>query len=149
MADPGAADVLPGWSHAGLLSVAARADAVRLRALGEALIPALDPIEVLESRTGLVMLPMRDTARGAAFHLGEVLVAQAHVRARGARGYGVRRGRDLEAAMAMALVDLAAALGVARDRCAAFLAQEAAAQAAADEATLRRVEATRVEMETF
>lgn len=140
---------LPGWPHDALLSVLARADAARLKALAEPLIALLPQIAVRENRTGLVMLPMRDTAQGTHFHLGEVLMSEARIAAGGIEGYGMRRGRDLEAAMAMAVVDLAAALGAAPDAIARFLDAEAAAQAEADRETLRRIEATRVEMETF
>ncbi len=131
------------------LDTLARARPDALKALGDRLIGALEPIEVIESRTGLVMLPMRDTAEGTAFHLGEVLVSEAHVRAGGTDGYGVRRGRDLEAAMAMALVDLALSLNVEPDACRDFLADEARALRQADDDALRKVEATRVNMETF
>lgn len=140
---------LPAWGHDALLSTLARADAGRLKAFAEPLIADLPGIEVLENRTGLVMLPMRDTAQGTHFHLGEVLMSEARISAGGQEGYGMRRGRDLEAAMAMALVDLAVALGVLHGACAAFLAAEAEAQQDADLDTLRRVEATRVDMETF
>lgn len=140
---------LPGWPHDALLSVLARADAARLKALAEPLIALLPQIAVRENRTGLVMLPMRDTAQGTHFHLGEVLMSEARIAAGGIEGYAMRRGRDLEAAMAMAVVDLAAALGAAPDAIARFLDAEAAAQAEADRETLRRIEATRVEMETF
>jgi alpha-D-ribose 1-methylphosphonate 5-triphosphate synthase subunit PhnG len=51
--------------------------------------------------------------------------------------------------MAMALVDLCIVLGLRHDACAAFVEAEAQSQAAEDEATLKRVEATRVDMETF
>ncbi|MDP5085215.1 MAG: phosphonate C-P lyase system protein PhnG [Yoonia sp.] len=135
--------------HGEMLSTLARADAGRIKAFAETLIDDLGEITVVESRTGLVMLPMRDTAGGTAFHLGEVLVSEAHISQGGTIGYGMRRGRDLEAAMAMALIDLAAACGSGADACAAFCAQEAAAQAEQDRQTLRRVEATRVDMETF
>lgn len=131
------------------LSTLARADATRLKAFSETLIGDLGEIEVVQSRTGLVMLPMRDTAQGTVFHLGEVLVSEAHIRSGDAQGYGMVRGHDLEQSMAMALVDLACALNVQADACGAFLAKEAAALAAADTDTLRRVEATRVDMETF
>ena len=142
-------ETLPGWGHDALLSTLARADAARLKAFAELLIADLPRIEVLENRTGLVMLPMRDTAQGTHFHLGEVLMSEARISAGGQEGYGMRRGRDLEAAMAMALVDLAVALGVSHDPCAAFLAAEARAHQDADCNTLRRIEATRVDMETF
>jgi len=131
------------------LSVLARADDVRLKGFAETLIPDLSDIEVLQSRSGLVMLPIRDTAGGVAFHLGEVLMSEAHIRKGDAQGYGMRRGHDLEASMAMALIDLALASDVRADDCAGFCDAEAKAQNEADEATLRRVEATRVNMETF
>ncbi|AJE45789.1 phosphonate C-P lyase system protein PhnG [Celeribacter indicus] len=135
--------------HGDTLSILARADAEALKSFAERLLPRLDPIDVLANRTGLVMLPMRDTAQGTAFHLGEVLMSEAHVRMAGHDGYGMRRGRDLEAAMAMALVDLALDAGRAVADCTAFVAEQAQIQMAEDEATLRRVEATRVDMETF
>lgn len=140
-------------SHSDILGVLARAEAEPLKDFAEKLLPALGEIDVLQSRSGLVMLPMRDTAQGTAFHLGEVLVSEAHIRMAGREadheGYGMRRGRDLEAAMAMALVDLALDAGVATDDCSAFLAAQAKRQSAEDGATLRRIEATRVDMETF
>jgi alpha-D-ribose 1-methylphosphonate 5-triphosphate synthase subunit PhnG len=140
---------LSGWTHAQQLDVLARADATRIKAFAEPLIADLREITVIENRTGLVMLPMRDTAQGTHFHLGEVLVSEAHVSAGGQEGYGMRRGRDLEAAMAMAVVDLAIALGHAPKACDDFLSTEARAQSEADTETLRKVEATRVDMETF
>ncbi|MEL6807904.1 MAG: phosphonate C-P lyase system protein PhnG [Pseudomonadota bacterium] len=131
------------------LSTLARADAARLKSFAETLIPHLGEIDVLQSRSGLVMLPMRDTAGGVAFHLGEVLMSEAHIRSGAVDGYGMRRGHDLEAAMAMALVDVALATGVHGDACAAFCDREASRLEAEDRETLRRVEATRVNMETF
>ncbi len=142
-------DTISGWGHDALLATLARADAARLKSFAEPLIAGLPPIDVLDNRTGLVMLPMRDTAQGTHFHLGEVLMSEARITANGQEGYGMRRGRDLEAAMAMALVDLAIALGVSKPACAAFLDAEAKAQTDADRETLCRVEATRVNMETF
>lgn len=137
--------------HAAALDTLARMDAGRLKAEAEALLPELGAVEVIRSRTGLVMLPMRDTVEGTDFHLGEVLVAEAHVRLAGhdAEGYGMIVGRDLERAMAMALIDAARTAGIATGRIAAVLAEAAAETAAAEDALLRRVAATRVEMETF
>lgn len=143
---PGA---LAGIGHADLLQTLARADQAAICALAEEVLIALGTPEVLANRTGLVMLPMRDTAGGTNFHLGEVLVSEAHIRAQGHEGYGMRRGRDLEAAMAMAVLDLAVACGVAHGPIAAFVTAEAKAQAAEDTTTLRAIEATRVDMETF
>ncbi|MDX8352533.1 phosphonate C-P lyase system protein PhnG [Cognatiyoonia sp. IB215182] len=146
MPDPQSLDAYP---HETLLSVLARADADRLKAFAETLIAKLDTIDVLENRTGLVMLPMQDTAQGTNFHLGEVLVSEARIAALGQEGYGMRRGRDLEAAMAMAVIDLSVAAGIAHGPCADFVTAEQAAQVQADHDVLRRVEATRVDMETF
>lgn len=135
--------------RAALLDALALARPEGLKALAEDVLPALGRVEVVRSRTGLVMLPMRDTVRGTAFHLGEVLVAEAHIRAAGEEGYGMVVGRDLERAMAMAVLDAAWAAGMRRDEVAAFAEAEAARRDAEDDALLRRVEATRVEMETF
>ena len=139
----------PPLDHGQLLDVLARADATRLKALAETLLPLLGAVEVVQSRTGLVMLPMRDTVQGTDFHLGEVFVAEAHLRATGGEGYCMIVGRDLERAMAMAVVDAAIACFGQTPAISAFLQSEAAAQAAADTECLRAIEATRVDMETF
>ena len=135
--------------HGAALSILARARRVPLSELAESLIDALGEIDVINSRTGLVMLPMTDTVQGTDFHLGEVLVAEAHIRACGVTGYGMVTGRDLERAMAMAVIDAAGARGLAASAIAALLDAEATHQAAEDATTLRAVAATRVEMETF
>lgn len=136
-------------AHRRLLETLARSDAGRIKAFAEELLRELGAVEVLESRSGLVMLPMRDTIRSVDFHLGEVLVAEAHVKLAGVEGYGMVVGRDLEHAMAMALIDAAAFAGLAQKRIGAFVDVQAAMIAETDETTLRGVEATRVEMETF
>lgn len=137
------------FSHEEALSILARADATALKALGEDLVTGLPEVEVVHSRTGLVMLPMRDTAKGTAFHMGEVLVSEAHIRHGTHEGYGLRKGLDLEASMAMALVDIALATGTNLDMCHEFLRITDAQHRDADTETLRRIEATRVDMETF
>ena len=142
---------LEAMDHGAFLSVLARADDAALKAEAEALLPALGPVEVIASRTGLVMMPMRETVQGTDFHLGEVLVAEAHLRLtdHAVEGYGMVTGRDLERAMAMAVLDGAYQAGITLERVVAFAAGQAATQADADEATLRAIAATRVEMETF
>jgi alpha-D-ribose 1-methylphosphonate 5-triphosphate synthase subunit PhnG len=132
-----------------LLSTLARAESGAVKAFVEDLIPALEPIAVLVNRTGLAMLPMEETTRGEAFYLGEVLLSEAHVRAAGAEGYAACLGRDLEQALAIALLDAAYASGRERERIAAFVAAQAAALAAEDLALGNQVERTRVELETF
>jgi len=135
--------------HSSHLSILARSGAEAIKPFAETLIPLLGDVEVLKSQTGLVMLPMRDTAQGTAFHLGEALVSEAHITCGDIEGYGMRRGRDLEAAMAMALIDAALQSGVAIVECQAFLDAQQRTQAAEDHARLCQVEATRVDMETF
>lgn len=131
------------------LSVLARAPAGDVKSFAEMLIPELDAIEVLRNRTGLVMLPMRDTAQGALFYVGEALVAEAHVRIAGGEGYAACLGRDLEQALAIALIDAAMTAGIAHERIVAFVSQQQVALAAADAALLAQVAQTKVEMETF
>jgi alpha-D-ribose 1-methylphosphonate 5-triphosphate synthase subunit PhnG len=138
-------------SHAHRLDTLARADDAALKAMAEALLPALGEIEVVQSRTGLVMLPMRDTVATTDFHLGEVLVAEAHIRLPGTtiEGYGMVTGRDLQRAMAMAVIDAAAMAEKDTARIAQFIAAHAERGRQADAERLRAVEATRVDMETF
>lgn len=140
-------------SQADILGILCRAPAAEVKTFADALLPDLGPVEVLYNRTGLVMQPMRDPAQGALFYLGEVLVSEAHIRLTGAagcpEGYAACLGRDLQQALAIALLDAAAVGGLARERLGAFVAQQTAVLAAADEVLLRQVEATRAEMETF
>ncbi|EIE50381.1 hypothetical protein C357_13447 [Citreicella sp. 357] len=136
---------IPGDS--GMLSGLARA-APEVRKAA-ALSPDLGAVGVIRSRTGLGMLPMRDTVQGGDFDLGDVLVAGAHVRAAGGDGYGMTVGRDLERAMAMALPDAGGLADVARGRVTAFAARRAAAQTQTDSDTLSRVNPTRVEAQTL
>ena len=139
-----------GSSHSEALSVLARSEPKRLKALAERLLENLGDINVIANRTGLVMVPMRDTVENVDFHLGEVLVSEAHITdAAGAVGYGMITGRDLERAMAMAVVDLAMATGIGNAEIEALLDGERSRLAAIDDDRMRRVEATRVEMETF
>jgi len=144
-------DAAANDGHRSSLETLSRAEPSRLKAEAEAVLPLLGNLDVLQSRTGLVMLPMRDTVQETDFHLGDVLVAEAHVRLSdyGIEGYGLVVGRDLERAMAMAVLDAAWAAGIATGRIETFLTREARAIAADETAVLRRVEATRVEMETF
>jgi alpha-D-ribose 1-methylphosphonate 5-triphosphate synthase subunit PhnG len=128
------------FSQSEYLTILTHAPAPAVKALAETVIPHLGSIQVLLNRTGLVMLPYTDTAQGARFHLGEVLVSESHVRIeRGDQGYAVCTGHDLKQSLAIALLD----------EILAFVAEQARAQAEADTALLRSVEATRVEMETF
>lgn len=93
------------FEHADLPELLARADVAGLAAFAESVLPALGKVEVVHGRTGLLTLPMRGMMQGADFHPGEVLVAEVQIRAGGAEGCGRSVGRDLERAMAMAVVD--------------------------------------------
>lgn len=140
-----------GPDHAAILNILARARPERLKALAETVLEAMDGgITVVANRTGLVMVPMRDTVENVDFHLGEVLVSEAHITdAAGHAGYGMVTGRDLERAMAMAVIDLRLAAGGQDQAIADFLAEEKRHLQSEDDLRMRQVEATRVEMETF
>ncbi|WP_291419496.1 phosphonate C-P lyase system protein PhnG [Devosia sp.] len=139
-----------GPDQGAMLGILARARPERLKALAETLLESMGEIAVLTNRTGLVMVPMRDTVENVDFHLGEVLVSEAHITdAAGHIGYGMVTGRDLERAMAMAVVDLRIATRGEEPVTKDFLSEERAHLVAEDEKRMRQVEATRVEMETF
>lgn len=137
------------FDQATALAVLCRAPASAVTALAEALLPELGPVDVLRHRTGLMMLPMPESAQGATFYLGEVLVSEAHVRLGCGEGYAMCIGRDTRHALAAAILDAARSSAPFRPRIDNFLAEQADALAAADAALLRAVEQTRVEMETF
>ena len=133
------------------LSVLSQAPAAKVKVLAEGLLDDLGAIDVIENRTGLVMLPYTDSVQGITFHLGEVLIAEARVRLtdHDVEGYGSCLGRDLVQALALALLDAAlragistAAINTLADTCTVELAD-------ADADLLRRVATTRVNMETF
>jgi len=65
-------------------------------------------VEVLSSpRVALIQVTVRESARRSLFHLGEVLVSEAKVLVDGHVGLGLLLGRDLEAALELALIDAA------------------------------------------
>lgn len=123
-------------------------------ALADGILAHLSDVRVIQNRTGIVMLPYRDSAKGVTFHLGEALIAEAHVQVvlpsgREVEGYGACLGRNIRHALAMAVLDAALRGGVEVERIEAFVAAQAAALDAQDAALLAKVEATRVMMETF
>ncbi len=132
------------------LGTLTKASSENVQELAEAALTMLDDIQVIKNRTGLVMLPYTDSAQGTAFHLGEVLVAEAHIRSTtGEEGYGMVIGRNLVQAMALAVLDLCIASNIMIDEISAFVSKEAQKQADADTDLLKQVQATRVDMETF
>jgi alpha-D-ribose 1-methylphosphonate 5-triphosphate synthase subunit PhnG len=143
--------VIGTYSHEQALNILAGSDTAALKAFAEEVLIDLGDVTVVTNRTGLAMLPFRDTVKGTSFHLGEVLVAEAHIRllASGVEGYGAVTGRDLEQAMAMAVIDAAIAVGHHSGPILAFIEKQDVAQREVDRERLRKVEATRVQMETF
>jgi alpha-D-ribose 1-methylphosphonate 5-triphosphate synthase subunit PhnG len=138
------------YSQSAYLTILTHAPADAVKTFVEDVIPHLGNIEVLINRTGLVMLPYTDTSTGTRFHLGETLVSEAHVRIdSGVEGYAVCVGRDLQQALAVALLDAALTANMMIETITTFIEQQEAAQQAADEQLLKQVEATRIEMETF
>lgn len=142
-------NTIPQPSQAIRLGVLTRAPADATKAFAETLLEQIGEIEVLRNRTGLIMLPMTEPAQGTSFYLGETLVAEAHVRLGHVEGYGLCLGRDLEQALAVAIIDAAAEAAIAHSDIEAFVAEHAVRLADDDDLLLREVEATRVEMETF
>jgi alpha-D-ribose 1-methylphosphonate 5-triphosphate synthase subunit PhnG len=92
---------------------------------------------------------MRDSAQGTTFYLGEVLIAEAHVRLAATEGHAACVGRDLTQALAAAILDAATAAGILEERIAPFVERQARQLAERDTVLLRQVEATRIDMETF
>lgn len=136
------------------LSILSQSPADQTERLAESILPKLGEVAVLQNRTGIAMLPYVDTAKGVTFHLGEVLMAEARIRAtlndgRLAEGYGACLGRNTRFALALAVLDAAWRAGIERDALEAFVKDQSVAQQARDAELMRKVETTRVEMETF
>jgi len=131
------------------LSILSRAPAEAVKCFADQLIPDLGVIEVLHNRTGLIMASMTDSAQGTPFYLGEVLVAEAHVRLDATEGYAACLGRDLQQALAIAVLDAAIVSGRARAKIDQFIQLQATTLEAADQVLLEQVAQTRVELETF
>lgn len=139
---------MAAFSHAESLSLLARGRPAEIKALAEYLLEFVQPVEVLKSRTGLVMLPIRDSVEGVNFYLGEVLVGEAHIRlGDGTEGYGAVAGHDLEHAMAMAVVDGAALAGYGQEAIQRYMQNESERQATDERTLMLKVEATRIEGE--
>ncbi len=136
--------------HSTLLTALTQAPADAIKGFADIILKDIRRIEVLENRVGLTMWPMRDPVKGTDFYLGEVLMAEAHVRIGGeVEGYGACLGRDLEQALAIAVLDAAWRTGLAATRIETFAADQAMARAASDSQLLKQVEATRITLETF
>jgi len=147
------------------LSILAHTPPAQLKEFTESILTLLAEtdadVEVLQNRTGLAMLPYTDSVQGTPFHLGEVLMSEAHVRVQEQEGYGACLGRDLEQSLAIAILDAlmqSVPPSMLRQGVQTFSLQtaiiefvtaQAEVQEAADHELLRKVEATRVEMEVF
>ncbi|MGN6774576.1 phosphonate C-P lyase system protein PhnG [Rhizobium sp.] len=139
------------YTHAQALEILAAGRPANVKAAAERVLDTLGEVDVVVNRTGLAMLPLIDTVRSTAFHLGEVLVSEAHIRVpdRAVEGYGAVVGRDLEHAMGIAVIDAAIAAGHQADLVLELLNTEQRHQGEEDRQLLQKVEATRVQMETF
>ncbi|MDR6817525.1 alpha-D-ribose 1-methylphosphonate 5-triphosphate synthase subunit PhnG [Neorhizobium sp. 2083] len=139
------------YTHVQALDILAASRPEPIKACAESVLTDLGGVSVITNRTGLAMLPFMDTVRNTAFHLGEVLIAEAHIRVpdRNVEGYGAVTGRDLEHAMAMAVIDAAIAASHQTGPILQLLDTERLHQEETDRERLKKVEATRVQMETF
>ena len=77
------------------------------RRLADEIADRHDVRTVAEPSQGLVMTPMRETARGSRFYLGEVLVTEAKAQIDGRIGLGIIAGDDAESAWQLAVIDAA------------------------------------------
>lgn len=90
------------------------------------------PVLIRAPEVGLVVLTVVEPVERTRFHLGEVLVTQAEVEHRGARGWSMRLGEDPAGTLAAAICDAeVAAAGPFTDRVQALC--EATESALADE----------------
>lgn len=74
---------------------------------------AVEVIEVVPPRQGLVMSQVRESARNSRFYLGEALMTECRVRAGDVEGLGVVLGSNDDLARSLAVIDAAYVLGSA------------------------------------
>lgn len=99
---------------------------------------------------GLVMVQLREAARGSLFYIGELLVSEARVLVAGAVGIGLIAGDRPEEAMALALIDAAWNAGLPQTQAwTPLLRAEAARLAEAHVLHHARLQQTRVSFETM
>jgi alpha-D-ribose 1-methylphosphonate 5-triphosphate synthase subunit PhnG len=91
--------------------VLAQAPAAAMLELAEAVLAEADIVVTTAPRVGMVMLRLREPVDGAVFNAGEVLVTEAQVAWGDHRGYALRLGREPEAALAAAVLDVAVEAG--------------------------------------
>ncbi len=133
------------------LSILAQAPAQTVKRFAESLLAGLGEVKVDRNRSGIVMLPHRDTAKGSAFYIGEILIAEAFVTltSHDAHGYGACLGRDTEQALAVAVLDAALRSQLHTADIFDFVEDQRRIQRSADFELRKSVEETKVEMETF
>lgn len=137
--------------QAEILSILNNSNAEAIKTFTDNLLgsPEFQGLTVLENRTGLAMLPAVDSAQGTTFHLGEVLLSVARVRLGKSEGYNAVLGRDLEQALAIAILDAAWAEGIQTQPILEFVNTQKSLLESSDQLLLAQVESTRVQMETF
>lgn len=131
------------------LSVLTQIPAQDVKNFTDSILDKLGDIEIISNRTGLVMVPYADSVEGVNFHVGEVLVAEARVKVAGQEGYAACVGRDLQQALAIAILDAALQVNLMTSEIESFVYWEEEKQVKQENELLRNIEATRVEMETF
>ncbi len=138
-------------TQAEILSVLNNSNAEAIKTFTDSLLESAEfqGLIVLENRTGLAMLPAVDSAQGTTFHLGEVLLSVARVQLGKSEGFNACLGRDLEQALAVAILDAALTEGIHTEQILEFVNTQKVSLDSSDQLLLAQVESTRVQMETF
>lgn len=91
--------------------ILAEGDAEPLVTLAEAVLATAEVAVVVPPRVGTLMLRLREPVAGEVFNAGEALVTEARVALGPHAGYAMRLGRDPEATLAAAVLDVAVEVG--------------------------------------
>jgi alpha-D-ribose 1-methylphosphonate 5-triphosphate synthase subunit PhnG len=125
--------------------ILAEGEAERLVALAEAVLATAEVAVVVPPRVGTLMLRLREPVAGEIFNAGEALVTEARVALGTHEGYAMRLGRDPEATLAAAVLDVAVEAGHRlATEIGVLLADLDAAASARETAAWREVAPTRV-----
>ncbi|GLV48933.1 hypothetical protein TJA_20360 [Thermus sp. LT1-2-5] len=111
----------------------------------------LGPAQPLREGPGLILIPFEDGREGGAFYLGEALVYEAWIRfpMAGVEGYGAALGFEAKRARALAYLDAALQAGLEVEAIMALAEMARSERERREEEFWRKVERTRLEVETL
>ncbi len=140
----------PTFDQSRYLSVLCQSDPKTIKAFTEdKILPQIETVKTIKNRVGSIAVPIEDAVTSKPFILGEALTAEAEIEADGITGYAAVLGRDLELAIAIALVDACVQGNRFAETVEPFVLELETKLLQEEEQLMKKVQSTQVKMETF